>query len=69
MAMESRTTIALKISAKDRLDVSRAPGQCYDGFISQLMDLWEETRSREYPYSPHPVTYNRKLFRASIPIV
>ena len=36
-----RTTIGLKMTTKDRLDKNRAPGQCYDGFIWQLVDLWE----------------------------
>jgi hypothetical protein len=37
-----RTTIGLKKSTKDKLDRNRAPGQCYDGFLCQLIDLWEE---------------------------
>ena len=37
-----RTTIGLKTSTKDKLDANRAPGQCYDGFICQLVDLWEK---------------------------
>ena len=36
------TTIGLKRSTKQRLDAKRAPGQCYDGFLCQLMDLWDE---------------------------
>ena len=35
------TTIGLKRTTKKRLDRSRAPGQCYDGFLCQLMDMWE----------------------------
>ena len=35
------TTIGLKRTTKKRLDRGRAPGQCYDGFLCQLMDLWE----------------------------
>lgn len=38
----SRTTIGVKTNTKDRLDDYRAPGQCYDGFINQLVDLWEQ---------------------------
>ena len=41
-----RTTIGIKIATKDRLDKNRAPGQCYDGFLQQLVDLWERTNSR-----------------------
>jgi hypothetical protein len=39
---ESRTTVGVKQSTKDKLDRNRAPGQCYDGFICQLVDLWEQ---------------------------
>ena len=38
-----RTTIGIKTTTKDKLDKNRAPGQCYDGFIWQLVDLWERT--------------------------
>ena len=37
------TTIAIWKSTKDKLDKNRAPGQCYNGFICQLVDLWEKT--------------------------
>jgi hypothetical protein len=37
------TTIGLTKTTKARLDRNRAPGQCYNGFICQLVDLWEET--------------------------
>ena len=30
---------------KDRLDRNRAPGQCYDGFLCQMADLWEEVKN------------------------
>ena len=40
-----RTTIGLKTATKDRLNKNRAPGQCYDGFICQLVDLWERANS------------------------
>ena len=35
------TAIAIHQSIKDKLDKNRAPGQCYNGFICQLVDLWE----------------------------
>jgi hypothetical protein len=35
------TTIALQKITKARLDGSKAPGQCYDGFISELVQYWE----------------------------
>ena len=41
-----RTTVGVKASTKAKLDQNRAPGQCYDGFINQLVDLWE-TNSKE----------------------
>ena len=41
-----RTTIVLKKTTKDKLDNNRAPGQCYDGFICQLVDLWERTNGK-----------------------
>jgi hypothetical protein len=41
-----RTTIGLKTTTKDKLDKNRAPGQCYDGFICQLVDLWERTNGK-----------------------
>ena len=42
-ANKPTTTIAIWKSTKDKLDRNRAPGQCYNGFISQLVDLWEKT--------------------------
>ena len=36
------TTIAVRKRTKDKLDKNRAPGQCYNGFICQLIDLWEK---------------------------
>jgi hypothetical protein len=36
-----RTTISVNMVTKSRLDRWRAPGQCYDGFLSQLVELWE----------------------------
>ena len=37
------TTIGLKKSTKNILDKARAPGQCYDGFLCQLVDYWQES--------------------------
>jgi transcriptional regulator len=42
----SRTTIGLRLTTKSRLDNNRAPGQCYDGFLTQMVDLWERTNCR-----------------------
>lgn len=48
---ETRTTVGVKQSTKDKLDRNRAPGQCYDGFICQMVDLWEQSRdSTKGPY-------------------
>ena len=44
-ACRPRTTIGLKAETKQMLDKNRAPGQCYDGFICQLVALWEKTNS------------------------
>ncbi len=61
---EPRSTIGLRVSTKEKLDRSRAPGQCYDGFLCQLVDMWEEVnqdrgfgrsrshKSREYQQLP-----------------
>ncbi len=40
---KARTTIGIRLATKDRLDDNRAPGQCYDGFIWQMVDLWERS--------------------------
>jgi len=37
---EPRSTIGLRQSTKTKLDNLRAPGQCYDGFLCQLVDMW-----------------------------
>jgi hypothetical protein len=47
MLKEPRTTVALHHHTKAKLDTHRAPGQCYDGFICQLVDLWEKTKRKE----------------------
>jgi hypothetical protein len=38
------TTIALQKNTKERLKNGKAPGQCYDGFIRELIDYWERYR-------------------------
>ncbi len=54
MAGEPRTTIGLKKTTKDGLDKNRAPGQCYDGFICQLVDLWEKVEAGRRDYVVNP---------------
>jgi len=46
---KNTTTIAIWKSTKDKLDRNKAPGQCYNGFICQLVGLWEES-SREMTF-------------------
>ena len=48
----SRTTIGLKTTTKERLDQNRAPGQCYDGFLCQLVDLWEKIKEEKRGVMP-----------------
>jgi hypothetical protein len=50
MLKEPRTTIGIRNRTKAKLDKNRAPGQCYDGFICQLVDLWEKTKRKELVY-------------------
>jgi hypothetical protein len=42
----ARTTIGIKASTKLELDRRRAPGQCYDGFLCQLMNDWDRAGGR-----------------------
>ena len=44
----SRSTIGLKVSTKERMDRCRAPGQCYDGFIQQMVDHWEKSKGNSH---------------------
>ena len=43
---EQWATIGLGKYTKVNLDKNRALGQYYDGFICQLIDLWEKTKRR-----------------------
>jgi hypothetical protein len=40
-----RTTICLHSATKNKIDKFRAPGQCYDGFLCQLIEMWKETHN------------------------
>ena len=40
-----RSTIGLRASTKERIDRCRAPGQCYDGFIQQMVEYWEKNKN------------------------
>jgi len=46
----ARVTIGLTKATKEKLDRNRAPGQCYDGFICQLVDLWEKIKDSKQEY-------------------
>jgi len=50
MNNNSRATIGLKSTTKEKLNQNRAPGQCYDGFICQLVDLWEKVKESKQDY-------------------
>jgi hypothetical protein len=39
----SRTTVSVRMETKAKMDKWRASGQCYDGFLCQLVKLWEKT--------------------------
>ena len=45
---KNTTSIAIWKSTKDKLDKNKAPGQCYNGFICQLIDMWEKPTNRKY---------------------
>ena len=55
------TTIGIKLTTKAKLDRNRAPGQCYDGFVCQLVDLWEKTNERRISYIEGPAGETRVL--------
>jgi len=40
-----------KMATKEKLDDNKAPGQCYDGFLYQLVDLWKRTEERHFDYT------------------
>jgi hypothetical protein len=40
----AHTSIAIQKETKERLNNSRAPGQSYEGFISELVEYWERYR-------------------------
>jgi hypothetical protein len=40
-----RTTVSVSRNTKSRLDKCKAYGQCYDGFLTQIIELWEKTHN------------------------
>ena len=53
-ANKGHTTIGLRKATKVKLDKNRAPGQCYDGFLCQLVDLWEKVEAGRRDYVVNP---------------
>ena len=47
-SVRKRSTIGLKVSTKQRMDQCRAPGQCYDGFIQQMVEHWEKSKTNNH---------------------
>ncbi len=37
----SRITVSISKTTKTRMDKWRAPGQCYDCFVCEMVSLWE----------------------------
>lgn len=61
MVNQGRTTIGLKRTTKNKLDHNRAPGQCYDGFLCQMMELWEATARSNGTGNPRMANANQSL--------
>ena len=59
MGSNARGVIGVKKTTKARMDENRAPGQTYDGFIRQLIDLWEKTREERLS-EVMPISINKK---------
>jgi len=55
----ARSTIALKATTKSRMDQRRAPGQCYDGFLCQLIDMWDRVHGANNKSSSGPAGGNQ----------
>jgi len=58
---EPRSTIGLRKSTKVKLDRSRAPGQCYDGFLCQLVDMWEEVHNGRHESSTRSYVHENRF--------
>ena len=52
------TTIGIWRSTKAKLDKNKAPGQCYNGFICQLIDLWEKANEERVSIRTGPAGGN-----------
>jgi hypothetical protein len=56
-----RTTVSVSKATKARMDKWRATGQCYDGFLCQIVDLWEKMHNS----NPETISANNKPSSAS----
>ena len=56
---KNTTTIAVWKSTKDKLDRNKAPGQSNNGFLCQLIDLWERTGEEKRFYRAGPAGGNQ----------
>jgi hypothetical protein len=59
------TTIALHKATKMKLDASRAPGQCYNGFLCQLINLWEQSNKGNGRYGMESFSRNNSTISRS----
>jgi hypothetical protein len=50
-----RTTVAISKITKSKLDRWRATGQCYDGFLSEMVNLWEKMHKTDDRHKVKPV--------------
>jgi hypothetical protein len=57
---KTRTTVSVSKETKARMDKWRATGQCYDGFLCQVINLWEQTHNGKYPGSPQRLNVQNK---------
>jgi hypothetical protein len=53
-----RTTVAISKTTKARMDKWRATGQCYDGFLCEMVNLWERMHKNDGRYEATPVKHN-----------
>ena len=58
-AKRQTTTIRVRKTTKVKLDKNRAPGQCYNGFICQLIDLWKEVKEERINSKAGPAGGNQ----------
>ncbi len=53
--INSRTTVSINKATKFRIDQWRAYGQCYDGFLCELVDLWEKMHRNSGRYETRAI--------------